>query len=75
MFTTPLDSPYNPLIRYVANAKHAWSVGGLEPNGFGLFDMLGSASECCHDRYGGYYVSDPKTPIPERLHVSPVYEQ
>jgi formylglycine-generating enzyme required for sulfatase activity len=36
--------------RFEANSQnHVWPVGTLEPNDFGLFDMLGNASEMCFD--------------------------
>jgi serine/threonine protein kinase/formylglycine-generating enzyme required for sulfatase activity len=31
------------------NGNHSWPVGALEPNDFGLFDMLGNARELCFD--------------------------
>ena len=59
--------------RYAVNGeKHTWPVGGLKPNGFGLFDMQGNAMEWCHDSYAAYDVSDPKKATPENLHVRPV---
>lgn len=32
-------------------------VGQKEPNGFGLFDMLGNVGECCQDRYNQNFYS------------------
>ena len=59
--------------RYTANSEnHSWPVGGLKPNGFGLFDMQGNAREWCHDPYVAYDVSDPKQPTPEILYIKPV---
>ncbi|HUS40837.1 MAG TPA: SUMF1/EgtB/PvdO family nonheme iron enzyme, partial [Pirellulales bacterium] len=40
---------------YDANAEqHAWPVGSLKPNDFGLFDMHGNVWNWCHNRYRGY---------------------
>ena len=36
--------------RFAANSQnHAWPTGALEPNDWGLFDMLGNAGEMCFD--------------------------
>ncbi len=41
--------------RFSANSqKHSWPVGTLQPNDFGLFDMLGNANEMCFDLDSGY---------------------
>ena len=35
---------------YVEDGEnHTWSIGKLEPNGWGLVDMLGNAMEWCYD--------------------------
>ena len=35
---------------YLNNSDdHAWAVGMLKPNNYGLFDMLGNVMERCHD--------------------------
>eukprot|EP00913_Durusdinium_trenchii_P023476 g22054.t1 len=59
--------------RHAANGeKHAWSVGGLKPNGFGLFDMLGNAYEWCHDGFAAYTVTNPKQATSEFVDIRPV---
>jgi formylglycine-generating enzyme required for sulfatase activity len=43
---------------YQANSEnHAWPVGSLKPNEFGLFDMHGNAVEWCYDAFK-YYPAD-----------------
>ena len=32
-------------------ASRSWPVGGLKPNEFGMFDLMGNAKEWCHDGY------------------------
>jgi hypothetical protein len=40
---------------YLANGEdHTWPIGLLKPNDWGLFDMLGNASEWCFDRIRRY---------------------
>ena len=42
--------------RFVANSEnHAWPTGTLEPNDWGLFDMLGNAGELCFDALSSGY--------------------
>lgn len=42
-------------MRFLKNSEnHAWPVGTLKPNGFGLFDMSGNVAERCHDVYALY---------------------
>jgi len=54
--------------RYSVNSEnHDWPVGGLKPNGFGLFDMLGNAREWCHEGYSAYIVSDRMEATPETV--------
>ena len=61
--------------RYAANSeKHTWPVGGLKPNEFGLFDMLGNAGEWCHDGTGAYPAVDPKQAAPDNTDISPVLD-
>jgi formylglycine-generating enzyme required for sulfatase activity len=38
----------------LSGQHHAWPVGSLEPNDFGLFDMLGNAVEICGDMFLAY---------------------
>ena len=42
---------------FVENSPESYArpTGLLKPNDFGLFDMLGNATEWCHDAYGAKY--------------------
>jgi eukaryotic-like serine/threonine-protein kinase len=47
--------------RFAANSQdHVWPVGTLEPNAWGLFDMLGNASEMCFDVSDDYGKEQPR---------------
>jgi serine/threonine protein kinase/formylglycine-generating enzyme required for sulfatase activity len=52
-----LSGPLLPhYARFAANSdNHAWPTGTLEPNDWGLFDMLGNAGELCFDALSSGY--------------------
>ncbi len=43
------------------SGRRTHEVGGKAPNGWGLFDMLGNASEWCWDWYAESYGAGPRT--------------
>jgi formylglycine-generating enzyme required for sulfatase activity len=56
-----------------SSSNHPWPVASLKPNDFGLFDMLGSMREWCHDRPRSY-PSDPQELAVDAPSTDPVSE-
>jgi hypothetical protein len=58
---------------FAANSqKHTWQVGILEPNDFGLFDMLGNAQEMCFELVNYHYGAGQGKVFEDTPTVAPV---
>ncbi len=59
------DEPKAYFFKLFANENHPRAVALKQPNGFGLYDMLGNAGEWTADWYGEKYYESPGSRNPQ----------